>query len=81
MPVPIQFPRQLIGGTVNGEGVLHMRAGAVGGGTVLAGIARLVREAQTSKAPVQVGGMVWERGAGRVWVPDGRYRGCGKWVT
>ncbi len=41
---------------MNGEGVLHMRAGAVGGGTVLAGIARLVREAQTSKAPVQVGG-------------------------
>jgi hypothetical protein len=44
---------------VNGEGVLLMRATAVGGGTVLAGIARLVREAQGSKAPVQV-----RRGAG-----------------
>lgn len=39
---------------MNGEGVLHVRATAVGGASVLAGIARLVREAQTSKAPVQV---------------------------
>ena len=39
---------------MNGEGVLHMRAAAVGGDTVLAGIARLVQQAQTSKAPVQV---------------------------
>ncbi|KAG2488440.1 hypothetical protein HYH03_012947 [Edaphochlamys debaryana] len=53
LPVRKVVGAQLIGGTVNGEGLLHMRATAVGGATVLAGIARLVREAQTSKAPVQ----------------------------
>jgi cation transport ATPase len=36
--------------------MLHVRATAVGGASVLAGIARLVREAQASKAHVQVGG-------------------------
>jgi cation transport ATPase len=32
-----------------------MRATRVGGGTVLAGIARLVQEAQANKAAIQVG--------------------------
>ncbi|GIL87273.1 hypothetical protein Vretifemale_15378 [Volvox reticuliferus] len=53
LPVRKVVGAQLIGGTVNGEGLLLMRATAVGGSTVLAGIARLVQEAQTSKAPVQ----------------------------
>ncbi|GFR40300.1 hypothetical protein Agub_g482 [Astrephomene gubernaculifera] len=53
LPVRKMVGAQLIGGTVNGEGVLLMRATAVGSASVLAGIARLVREAQTSKAPVQ----------------------------
>ncbi|KAG2427556.1 hypothetical protein HXX76_012210 [Chlamydomonas incerta] len=53
LPVRKVVGAQLIGGSVNGEGVLHMRAAAVGGDTVLAGIARLVQQAQTSKAPVQ----------------------------
>ncbi|EFJ40283.1 hypothetical protein VOLCADRAFT_108247 [Volvox carteri f. nagariensis] len=53
LPVKKVVGAQLIGGTVNGEGLLLMRATAVGSSTVLAGIARLVQEAQTSKAPVQ----------------------------
>lgn len=39
--------------TVNGEGVLRCRATGVGGSTLLAGIIRLVEQAQGSKAPVQ----------------------------
>ncbi|GLI70162.1 hypothetical protein VaNZ11_014785 [Volvox africanus] len=53
LPVRKVVGAQLIGGTVNGDGLLLMRATAVGGSTVLAGIARLVQAAQTSKAPVQ----------------------------
>ena len=44
---------RLIGATINGTGLLRMRATAVGQGTVLAGIIRLVEQAQGSKAPVQ----------------------------
>lgn len=37
---------QVIGGTVNGSGVLHMRAARVGADTALAQIVRLVENAQ-----------------------------------
>ena len=43
----------VIGATVNGTGLLRVRATAVGRGTVLAGIIHLVEQAQGSKAPVQ----------------------------
>jgi Cu+-exporting ATPase len=43
----------VVGGTVNAAGSFDFRATAVGGGTVLARIVRLVQEAQGSKAPVQ----------------------------
>ena len=39
--------------TVNGEGLLRCRATGVGAHTLLAGIIRMVAEAQGSKAPVQ----------------------------
>ncbi len=39
--------------TVNGDGLLRCRATGVGGHTLLAGIIRLVEQAQGSKAPVQ----------------------------
>ena len=41
------------GATINTEGVLTVRATAVGGDTALARIVRLVEEAQGTKAPVQ----------------------------
>jgi Cu+-exporting ATPase len=40
-------------GTVNQNGVLHYIANAVGESTALAGIIRLVREAQSTRAPIQ----------------------------
>ncbi len=43
----------VVGATVNGTGLLRVRATAVGSRTVLAGIIRLVEQAQGSKAPVQ----------------------------
>jgi copper-transporting P-type ATPase V len=41
------------GATLNGQGVLTVRATAVGSATVLSAIVRLVEQAQGSKAPVQ----------------------------
>lgn len=43
----------LIGGTLNQQGVLRMRALKVGAETVLAQIVRLVTEAQSGKPPIQ----------------------------
>ncbi|WP_338663393.1 heavy metal translocating P-type ATPase [Pararoseomonas sp. SCSIO 73927] len=43
----------VVGGTVNGAGALRLRATAVGSGTVLARITRLVEEAQGGKLPIQ----------------------------
>jgi Cu+-exporting ATPase len=43
----------VIGATVNGTGLLRIQTTAVGRDTVLAGIIRLVEQAQGSKAPVQ----------------------------
>ena len=44
---------QVIGATINGTGLLRVQATAVGRHSVLAGIIRLVEQAQGSKAPVQ----------------------------
>ncbi|RMH51070.1 MAG: YHS domain-containing protein, partial [Zetaproteobacteria bacterium] len=54
-PVPVrkQPDDALIGGTVNGNGSLLMRAGKVGGDTLLARIVAMVAEAQRSRAPIQ----------------------------
>lgn len=44
---------RLFAGTIVKSGTLHFKAEAVGEGTVLAGMIRMVQEAQGSKAPVQ----------------------------
>jgi Cu+-exporting ATPase len=43
----------VVGGCINGSGTLRVEATAVGGETVLAGIIRLVDQAQGAKLPVQ----------------------------
>ncbi len=53
LPVDKAAGDPIIGATLNGHGVLTVRATAVGSATVLAGIVRLVEQAQGSKAPVQ----------------------------
>ena len=53
LPVDKQTGDKVVGGTINGEGLLKFEAAAVGKDTVLAQIIRLVQEAQGSKAPIQ----------------------------
>ncbi|MDR2638018.1 MAG: cadmium-translocating P-type ATPase [Zoogloeaceae bacterium] len=53
MPVAKQPGDPVYAATMNGAGVLRCRATGVGEATLLAGIIRLVAEAQGSKAPVQ----------------------------
>jgi len=43
----------VIGSTVNVQGVLHVRATEVGENTFLAGVVRMVQQAQGSKVPIQ----------------------------
>ncbi|MGD9043417.1 MAG: heavy metal translocating P-type ATPase [Desulfobacterales bacterium] len=53
LPVDKHSGDKVVGGTINGEGLLKFRAAAIGKDTVLAQIIRLVQEAQGSKAPIQ----------------------------
>ena len=52
LPVTRKVGDPLIGGTLNKHGMLRIRADRVGKDTLLAGIIRLVRQAQGSKAPI-----------------------------
>ena len=53
VPRDVSAGARVIGGTVNGDGLLRVRTGAVGAGTMLARIVKAVRDAQGSQAPVQ----------------------------
>ena len=53
-PVSKEPGDEVIGGTVNGDGSLRVRVGATGEKTTLAGIMRLVEEAQQSRSQTQV---------------------------
>ncbi|QLD89559.1 copper-translocating P-type ATPase [Natronomonas salina] len=61
MPVSKEPGDEVIGGTVNGDGSLRVRIDATGEDTALAGIMRLVEEAQQSKSKTQ---MLADRAAG-----------------
>jgi Cu+-exporting ATPase len=53
IPVEKSTSDKVIGGTINKKGSFEFRASAVGADTVVAHIAKLVEEAQGSKAPIQ----------------------------
>ena len=53
LPVEVTTGDELTGGSINTTGRLVVEATRVGADTTLAGIARLVERAQTTKAPVQ----------------------------
>jgi len=53
MPVRRGSGDAVVGATVNGEGLLHIRATGVGEETFLAQVIRMVEEAQGSKVPIQ----------------------------
>ena len=52
-PIKKEFGAKLIGGALNGEGVLVVEAQAVGTESVLSKIISLVEDAQVQKAPIQ----------------------------
>jgi Cu+-exporting ATPase len=54
-PIPVEKGKgdRVIGGTVNGTGMLMIKAEKVGADTLLAQIVRMVGEAQRSRAPIQ----------------------------
>ena len=53
MPVVKEIEHKVIGGCVNGNGVLHVKVTAIGMDTVLAGIVHMVDQAQATKLPFQ----------------------------
>jgi Cu+-exporting ATPase len=53
VPVEKAMNDVVIGATINGEGVLKVRATRVGNDTFLANVVRMIEEAQGSKVPIQ----------------------------
>ncbi|MCX7087532.1 MAG: heavy metal translocating P-type ATPase [Methylococcales bacterium] len=53
LPVVKEINHTVIGGCVNGNGLLRIKATAVGMDTVLAGIVHMVEQAQATKLPIQ----------------------------
>ena len=54
MPVKKQAGSKVIAGTINADGSLHVKVTATGDSTALAGIMRLVEQAQQSKSNTQI---------------------------
>lgn len=54
LPVTKEQGDQVVAGTINGDGSLRVKVNAIGGDTALAGIMRLVEQAQQSKSDTQI---------------------------
>ncbi|MHA2097352.1 MAG: heavy metal translocating P-type ATPase [Candidatus Kariarchaeaceae archaeon] len=53
MPLNKKVSDDVIGSTVNQQGILHIKATKIGSETALSQIVKMVQDAQTSKAPIQ----------------------------
>ena len=53
LPVLKSKESNVIGGSINGDGLIHVEVTAIGSETMLARIIRMVEEAQVKKAPIQ----------------------------
>jgi Cu+-exporting ATPase len=53
LPVNKEFEHNVIGGSLNGSGLIHVKIEVLGKKTLLSQIITLVEEAQTKKAPIQ----------------------------
>lgn len=53
-PIPKEVGSEVVAGSINGDGNLKVRVVKIGEETFLAGIARLVRDAQNSKSKLQI---------------------------
>ena len=53
-PVPKKLSSEVIAGTINGDGSLKIKVTKIGEHTFLAGVMRLVKEAQASKSRLQI---------------------------
>lgn len=53
LPVSKTVGDRVVGGSINGEGLIHIEATTVGSESTLSGIIRMIQGAQASKAPVQ----------------------------
>jgi len=53
MPIRRTTDDQVIGATINGQGILRIRATAIGAETFLSQVIRMVEQAQGSKVPIQ----------------------------
>lgn len=54
VPVPKKIKSEVIAGTINGDGALKVEVSKIGENTFLAGVMRLVKEAQASKSRLQI---------------------------
>lgn len=54
VPVPKKIKSEVIAGTINGDGALKVNVSKIGENTFLAGVMRLVKEAQASKSRLQI---------------------------
>ncbi len=53
LPIDKKENEKIVGGSINGDGVIHVKVTALGSETMLSRIIRMVEDAQSVKAPIQ----------------------------